>query len=297
MGSFNWLRRKQKGDRVTPTIYIEGGRQRAAGVPYPFPRDVEEMNRLDFQHYLLRAALQGNFAAPITAPGSILDVGTGTGRWAREMAQLFPIAAVVGMDIVTPPIEDALADTLPGRYTFVPGNVLEGLAFDDASFDFTHMRFLISALPRDRWPFIMRELTRVTRPGGWVESVEPAPLAEAGPAVSQLMELADALFARRGIYMNPLERVDIGELMYANGLADVVTRVVNLPVGRYGERLGTLMATDTFAAYRSLGGLIAAQGFMTQEQFDALFAQAQAEIDSAGYRCVAPVYIAYGRRP
>ena len=296
MGWFSWLRRKQKSGAVTPTVYVEGGRQRVAGVPYPLPRDLEEMNRLDFQHYLLRTALQGNYAAPINAPTSILDVGTGTGRWAREMAQLFPNATVVGMDVATPPTEDTMAETPPAKYTFVAGNVLEGLAFDDGSFDFTHMRFLISAVPRDRWPFVVQELARVTRPGGWVESVEPAPLAEAGPAVAQLMQLADTLFARRGIYMNPQERANVGELMRASGLTDVVTRVIKLPVGKYGERLGSLMATDTFAAYRSLGGLVASQGFMTQEQFDTLFAQAQAEVDSPRYRCVAPVYIAYGRR-
>lgn len=297
MGWFSWLRRRRASDTVTPTVFVEGGRQRAAGVPYPLPRDLEEMNRLDFQHYLLRTALQGNYAAPVGQPNSILDVGTGTGRWAREIAQHFPHATVVGMDIATPPTDDAVADSLPSNYSFAPGNVLEGLSFADGSFDFTHMRFLISAVPRDRWPFVVQELARVTRRDGWVESVEPAPLAEAGPAVAELMRLADTLFARRGIYMNTHERANVADLMRASGLTHVASRVINLPVGKYGERLGTLMATDTFAAYKSLGGLVAAQGFMTQDEFDALFAQAQTEVDSPQYRCVAPVYIAYGQRP
>jgi ubiquinone/menaquinone biosynthesis C-methylase UbiE len=296
VGWFSWLRRGRANDTVTPTVYVEGGRQRAAGVPYPLPRDLEEMNRLDFQHYLLRTALQGNYAAPVGQPNSVLDVGTGTGRWAREIAQHFPHATVIGTDIATPPTDDAVADSLPKNYSFVPGNVLEGLAFPDGHFDFTHMRFLISAVPRDRWPFVVRELARVTRRDGWVESVEPAPLAEAGPAVAELMRLADTLFARRGIYMNAQERANVADLMRASGLTDVVSRAINLPVGKYGERLGVLMATDTFAAYKSLGGLVAAQGYMTQDEFDALFAQAQVEVDSPQYRCVAPVYIAYGRR-
>jgi ubiquinone/menaquinone biosynthesis C-methylase UbiE len=43
------------------------------------------MNRLDFQHFILRQAFKGNYAAPIRNPARILDVGTGTGRWATEM--------------------------------------------------------------------------------------------------------------------------------------------------------------------------------------------------------------------
>src|SRR5690348_17471363 len=78
------------------------GRLFLRGVPYVLPKDMGEVNRLDFQHYMMRAALHGNYAAPISAPESILDVGCGTGRWATEMAQLFPAARVVGVDVVPP---------------------------------------------------------------------------------------------------------------------------------------------------------------------------------------------------
>lgn len=69
-----------------------GGRRRTRGIPYQMPLDVQEMHRLDFQHYMLRALLRGNYLAPIRRPQSILDVGTGTGRWARELAVEFPDA-------------------------------------------------------------------------------------------------------------------------------------------------------------------------------------------------------------
>src|SRR5215472_351542 len=97
---FGWLRRrravKENGSSGDESVMY--GRKRTRGVPYLMPTDLEEMSRLDFQHYMLRYALRGNYATPITNPGSILDVGTGTGRWAREMAQLFPRANVIGVD-------------------------------------------------------------------------------------------------------------------------------------------------------------------------------------------------------
>ncbi|HKT40269.1 MAG TPA: hypothetical protein VJR48_18000, partial [Ktedonobacterales bacterium] len=83
---------------------IVAGRERVVGLPYALPADGEEVNRLDFQHYMLRYAFQGNFAAPIAQPVSILDVGTGTGRWAIEMAITFPDVNVIGLDVKPPAV-------------------------------------------------------------------------------------------------------------------------------------------------------------------------------------------------
>ena len=138
------------------------------GVPYALPQDSEEINRLDFQHYLLRHAFRGNFAAPLENPQSILDVGCGTGRWACELAQTYPRARVVAIDI-NPPTSgsDAASAGGQGNFTFTPANVLEGLPFPDSTVDFTHMRLMFLAIPADRWEFVARDLVRVTRPGAW----------------------------------------------------------------------------------------------------------------------------------
>jgi ubiquinone/menaquinone biosynthesis C-methylase UbiE len=129
---------------------------RTMGLPYALPCDIEEISRLDFQHYMLRYALQGLYFAPLNNPSSILDVGTGTGRWALEMAQFFPRANVIGVDVNPPPADERAAtgvDVRPPNYAFTPGNVLEGLPFEDEVFDFVHMRLLFTAIPSDRWPW------------------------------------------------------------------------------------------------------------------------------------------------
>src|SRR5579884_281287 len=203
MALFGWLRRgRRTGDaaalaergaggavgEANPLMLIHG-RTRTAGVPYALPRDMEEINRLDFQHYMLRFAFQGLYAAPIGAPASILDVGTGTGRWAIEMAELFPAARVVGLDVNPPPPDERASrgvDMRPPNYQFTPGNILEGLPFPDGAFDFVHMRLLFTGMPLDRWPSVIGELARVARPGGWVESVESANLLQTGPAFAQV---------------------------------------------------------------------------------------------------------------
>ena len=111
MSWFGWFRRS-RSDKVTQGVdlgegaptFLLGGRQLVRGVPYLLPKDLEEGNRLDFQHFILRYALQGNYATPLRSHSSILDVGTGI--WAREMAQVFPGANIVGLDVVPPPTQE-----------------------------------------------------------------------------------------------------------------------------------------------------------------------------------------------
>jgi ubiquinone/menaquinone biosynthesis C-methylase UbiE len=296
----DWLRRGQRAGtaRSSATTHVVGGRPRAAGVPYMLPADLQEVNRLDFQHYLLRHAFRGNYAAPIESPGSILDVGTGTGRWAWEMATQFPRARVVGLDIVPPPTEAEVRTTAPAsrtpNYQFVQGNVLDGLPFPDGSFDFVHMRLMVLALPADRWPFVIGELVRVTRAGGWVESVEYAGEREGGPAITQLMDWGTQAGALRGI--DTAYSTRIGALLQAAGLRDVRTQEVDLPLGAYGGRVGMMNGVDLLTAMEALASLYITQGIATAEEFERTLQNARVEINSPRYHTISPFYIAYGQR-
>jgi ubiquinone/menaquinone biosynthesis C-methylase UbiE len=301
MAWFGWRRRRAGRIRdleAAPAALI-AGRVRSVGVPYMLPRDMEEVNRLDFQHYVLRYAFQGLYAVPLSNPRDILDVGTGTGRWAREMAQAFPRTRVTGLDVAQPvPDETASTgvglDLRPPNYGFVPGNILEGLPFPDASFDFVHMRLLFAAIPADRWPFVTGELSRVTRPGGWVESIEVASARDGGPAMDLLATWVTSLLSRRGIDANFAPR--IGDLLRGAGLANVYAREIPFPMGTYGGRVGIMLARDYLAAAKSLGGPVVALGMTTEGEFAQALATAQTDIDSPRYRCVAPWYVAFGQR-
>src|SRR5215469_5661748 len=147
-------------------------------IAYMLPRHQTEIDRLDVQHYALRAA-------------SILDVGSGTGQWAYDLCAQFPRAIVYGLDLVPGKTRER-----PANYRYVKANVLQGLPFADGSFDFVHQRLMVTALPVATWPDVVRDLLRVTRPGGWVELVEGGDGIEPrGPATKRLFELAAQLAA------------------------------------------------------------------------------------------------------
>jgi ubiquinone/menaquinone biosynthesis C-methylase UbiE len=103
----------------------------------------------------LEAAL-GTVDGPV---GAALDVGTGTGAAALEIAERFPSARVVGVDIASEMVERARQKASGhANVSFEVGDA-SALPYDDASFDLVTAANMI--------PFF-DELARVVRPGGAV---------------------------------------------------------------------------------------------------------------------------------
>ena len=271
------------------------GRLFLRDVPYVLPKDMGEINRLDFQHYMMRSALRGNYAAPIGTPDTILDVGSGTGRWAIEMATLFPRARVTGIDVAAPQPDASAAGAVaqPANYQFVAGNILEGLPFTDGSFAYVHQRYMIGAIPRDQWPHTVAELVRVTRHGGWVELVEAGTSQGGGAALATVDGWVASVLARRGldIYLGSHLR----EFLEGAGASTITVREVNLPLGAYGGRIGTLVESDYFAAVDAMRAPVIALGMATEAEYDRAAQAARQEVQRG--RCVFPVYVVYGQRP
>ncbi len=57
----------------------------------------------------------------------------------------------------------------PQNVHFVQANALDGLPFKDNTFDYVFQRFLVVAYPKDKWSFMISELVRVLKPGGYLE--------------------------------------------------------------------------------------------------------------------------------
>ncbi len=273
------------------------GRRYVAHVPYVQPRDTEEDQRLDFQHYSIKRAMQGrNYLAPLTAPGAILDVGCGTGRWAIEMAAQFPQANVIGLDLIVPEGIETIAHGLqhqPDNVVFLEGNVLNGLPFADASFDLVYMRLLFGAIPAAAWPQVVSELVRVTRPGGWVESLETLPiLDEEGSVFKTFCEWLSEALTRQGF--EPLIALKMPALMRARGLVRVTTREI---LKRYITAHRSVLGVLRSQTIQTRKALILAQGVVTEEEYERMFTAVMQEIQEGNLRGVPPAYVICGQRP
>jgi malonyl-CoA O-methyltransferase len=89
-------------------------------------------------------------------PARVLDLGTGTGRVARVVSELWPDAQVIGADLSPGMIEEARR--LGGRVQYDVADA-SALPYDDGAFDLVTLSNMI--------PFF-DELARVTAPGGSV---------------------------------------------------------------------------------------------------------------------------------
>jgi SAM-dependent methyltransferase len=252
---------------------------------YLLPKDREEELRLNFQHYALFHALGNHYTAPLSFPiRTMLDVGTGTGIWAIEMAHLCRTSLVIGVDL-----DEALfkADP-PDNCVLRAGNVLTGLPFPDQLFDYTHQRLLVLAIPAEKWPGVIHELVRVTRPGGWLELVEAdTQIEQAGPATTHLQGLINAL-----VQGEPIRH--LGEMLSQEGLQAVETQPIPLALGDWGGRVGSMLKRDVLAAVQALKGPCCQRELITPEAFERMVSAMAQEWEV--YRSSCTFYAVYGKR-
>ncbi|CAG8601828.1 17047_t:CDS:2 [Gigaspora rosea] len=145
-------------------------------VAYPLPNDDDEIDRLHFRHFLNRNIWKSNFSAPInhilTNPETkILDVG-------------YPLVNIIGIDIS----RQQATQIKPKNFTFFKANVLEGIPFNDNTFDYIFQRNLMRAYTEQDWPHVVNELVRILKPGGYLELMERSMLYNMGPATKRLCD-------------------------------------------------------------------------------------------------------------
>ncbi len=296
-----WRRRARTAPSASRTpshpLYVPGRTTVQTGEShYLLPNDLSESHRLDFQHFALHAFFNTNTFAPVAHPTHILDAACGTGRWAVEMAQSFPEAQVLGVDI-HPPEQQYLEahGSIPSNYRFQVVNILEPLPFATGTFSYTHMRFMVTALPAAQWPGVVRELTRVTAPGGWVEVVEGDLPIDGGPALAQLRTWMMQLVALRGVDGTMGQR--IGSFLREAGLAAVMENTTPLPMGPQGGKVGQLVGLDMLTALRGLAEPLANLNIAPRDVVERMLQAANHEIYDGTYDCKWPIYVAYGQVP
>ncbi len=95
----------------------------------------------------------------------LLDVGSGTGALSLALVECVADAMVIGIEPAEAYVSHSRAQIANSRLRFQVGDALD-ISFDDDSFDSTISLLILQELPDA--PLALKEMRRVTRPGGTV---------------------------------------------------------------------------------------------------------------------------------
>jgi hypothetical protein len=127
--------------------------------------------------------------------------------------------------------------------SFVNHPFVIGIPKPDNYFDYVRHRFLVGAIPADKWKQYIQECARVCASGGWVEFVDSdAQIMNGGPASRQFSTWLAEGFKTRGVDVNMVNHLDV--LMREVGLINVTKQTFTVPIGTWGGKAGELFAED-----------------------------------------------------
>jgi SAM-dependent methyltransferase len=231
---------------------------------YVLPASAGESVRLERQARLYGGT---SFLNPflLESPRRVLEIGCGTGFFARHVARQLPGARVIGVDANSERLRFARELAGPDAVAFERAE-LTALPLADESVDLAFGRFvLVHATDPSA---AIDELRRVVRPGGRIATFEMVHdgiwFSPPKPAFSRLLDAVLAVLRERG--MEPDQGLHTGPALVRAGLEDV--RVEALPhQALAGEPLFAEYRDNWLATIDGLGEILGRR--FAREQIDA----------------------------
>lgn len=173
------------------------------------------------------------FLAPVENPKRILDLGTGTGTWAIDVADKFENADVIGIDLS--PVPPGMR---PDNVRFEVDDICSPWVYPEDHFDFIHIRGLVGSVAD--WPDLYAQAFKHMAPGGYIEHIEWSPHVRSLdgtlstiPVLRQFSDNFVEVGARSGKTWEIAE--NMAGLIREVGLADVVEKRFKWPVGPWSS--------------------------------------------------------------
>jgi ubiquinone/menaquinone biosynthesis C-methylase UbiE len=171
------------------------------------------MNRLRIQDELITKGMGGVLPElsdeTIAGFKRVLDIGCGTGGWLAQTAKMYPhIPRLIGIDAnsraIDYALERALEEQVEERVEFQVMDALLVLEFPQDYFDLVNLRFGTSFMRTWNWPKLLKEMRRVTRPGGIVRLSEYERFSSNDQTTLRMLRYAgEAFFSAGHLFSEP----------------------------------------------------------------------------------------------
>jgi ubiquinone/menaquinone biosynthesis C-methylase UbiE len=154
-----------------------------------------------------------------------------------DLASKYKSTTFIGLDI-SPMFPQHVK---PRNASFVQYNVLNKIPFPNNTFDYVHQSLLSSSFTTSQWKEVIKEIVRVTKPGGWIEFLEYDYIVHnKGPIVQRINGSTISFFLSQGLIPNI--SAHLPEFMQSNDqLMDVRCEVKSVPLGNWGGSLGSVV--------------------------------------------------------
>ncbi|KXJ93798.1 S-adenosyl-L-methionine-dependent methyltransferase [Microdochium bolleyi] len=216
--------------------YIEayGHKFHSSGNIY-VPFDESEQRHMHARHRLLRVCLDGALTNTRLSPEirTIVDIGTGTGVWAIEMASRYPGARITGIDI-----SNIQSRIVPGNVDYIIADIEQPWEIDDGYADFVHMRDITGGIRN--WPALVAQAQRKLKGGGLLEMTE---IRTTPHDFDGKFDDADLCPSYTKLYKSLADKVQMDfdpapkfpEWLHEAGFENVTQRMELLPIGNWAR--------------------------------------------------------------
>jgi len=263
--------------------YENGRRYQSANGTYHLPNDIQEMDRLELQHLIWIEILGGrHHLAPLEQSHltHALDVGTGTGNWAIEFANLYPEVKVIGTDLS--PIQP---DWVPSNCEFFVDDAAEEWNFHER-FDYVHGRALVLGIAN--WDHFVGQAYKVLQPGGFLELQELSiPLDSPDGSVTESTALwtwgQKVREACAKLSIDTMAATKLAERMKSQGFEKVNHVNLLCPLGPWAKgqrekRLGYMARKDLYEGIDAISKRLLILGGDSEDEVDAFLARCKEEL-------------------
>ncbi|KAI9306161.1 S-adenosyl-L-methionine-dependent methyltransferase [Cunninghamella echinulata] len=277
----------------------------------------QEYNRQLRLHYILKQIFGKNIMVSLDEPPNrILDSNCGNGLWAWETSQEYQQTKVIGIDIQLPNVTNGtwLGSSTSSSYltrlqnhsnvdghvgnddrddqdqtksnrniSFIYGDILKPLTFDDDSFDFIHQRQVGTFMPFQHWPFLLNEFYRLLRPGGKLQLVEQDILYKnPGPGLSMINEWYCISCKEMGV--NPRFSQFIKDMLINSGFEQIEVKEYIIPIGEWSsdqtqKQHGFLYKQQISSLFKTVQPLWLYEIGMTKQEYDSVCKEAMEEFE------------------
>jgi SAM-dependent methyltransferase len=263
---------------------------------YPIPNDMIEQERMRLHHESIRTLLGKYWLSPCQ-PTKILDIGTGTGLWAMEIAELLPDAQVIGVDLS--PIQPPL---VPQNLYFEIMDAQEYWYGFDEKFNFIHTQFMNGMSIRAWRPFY-KQARMSLLPGGWIENHEVgfSCLCEDGEVPPE-----HAFLRWTNLWNNGLEKLGMTgrcdetgmeDWLREEGFVNVTVRSYRMPIGAWStdndhKKAGSLFLEGLLNDISGLSLKPFLDGLQwSRTELEILLWKVRREFEKCQHRLYMPLYV------